>query len=134
MDIIISGRTTHALIKRPRFTLTIDEGFTDLFVIPLAIDPLHGESNVFRVCFQKRGPQIAIVASRIFEDIHTSLTPKNLSAEALSNIQREDKFINLYQICLKFFFIILNKYLNNFFFPFQPSTNTAITDIIPNNN
>jgi len=84
MDIIIFGRAAQALIKKPCSTLTIDEGFTDPFTIPPVINQLRGETKIFQIYFQRKGPQITTIVSKIFEETELITAPPQISAPAIS--------------------------------------------------
>ena len=84
MDIIIFGRAAHALIKKSCSTLTIDEGFTDPFTIPPVINQLRGETKIFQIYFQRKGPQITTIVSKIFEETELITAPPQISAAAIS--------------------------------------------------
>jgi len=84
MDIIIFGRAAQALIKKSCSTLTIDEGFTDPFTIPPVINQLRGETKIFQIYFQRKGPQIATIVSKIFDETEFITAPPQISAPAIS--------------------------------------------------
>ena len=78
MEVIAFGRTVQALIKKPCSTLTIDENFTDPFIIPPIIDLIRGQSKIFQIFFQQRGTQMSTLIFKIFEDIHIPSSPRKL--------------------------------------------------------
>ena len=75
MNITIFDKAAQALIKKPCSTLTIDEGFTDPFIISPIIAQLRGQTKIFQLYFQQRGPQINAIVSKIFEDIQAPTSP-----------------------------------------------------------
>jgi len=79
VDITIFGRAAQALIKKPCSALTIDEGFTDPFTISPIIDQLRGQTKIFQIYFQRRGPQITAIVSKIFEDTELITAPPQIS-------------------------------------------------------
>jgi len=78
MTITIFGRAAQALIKKPCSALTIDEGFTDPYIIPPAIDQLKGQTKIFQIYFQQRGTQISTIVSKTFEDNEFALPPPQI--------------------------------------------------------
>ena len=64
----IFGKATQILIKKPCSTLTIYEGFTDLSVIPPAIEQVKGQNKFFKIYFKTRGTTTIAIVSKVFDD------------------------------------------------------------------
>ncbi|GMN60489.1 hypothetical protein TIFTF001_029572 [Ficus carica] len=68
MNIVMFGKTVQSLINKPCSILTIQEGYTDLTVIPSVLNQLKGISKIFVIQFRPRRAFIDAVIVKTFDD------------------------------------------------------------------
>ena len=73
--VTIFGKAAQILVKKLCSALTIDDGFTDLLVIPLAIEQLKGLNKIFQIYFKTHGATTNAIVSKVFDDEQPEILP-----------------------------------------------------------
>ena len=74
MNILMLGKVVQSLVNKPSSILTIQEGYTDLNIIPPLIDQLKGMSKIFLIQFRPRGAFIDTTVIKTFDDDESQMS------------------------------------------------------------
>ncbi|XVE84963.1 hypothetical protein DITRI_Ditri17bG0054000 [Diplodiscus trichospermus] len=107
LNVTIFGRIAQALIKKSRWTLTMEDRHTDQQTLPPIIDELKGLTRIFQLYFGPKGittkkPDF-VVSKFFYNDSHSPITiskhdqPKTLSAPNIPSVYEPLKEIAIYK-------------------------------------